>query len=544
MRDKKTIQDLAIKFLNKYHPECICAMISGSFVEKYFNETSDVDILLISKLPETIFIESYNFQGIEFQTIVLPYNNIIEIIAKEINNGEGIYLSIIAKGVIIKDTRDYLLKLKDFALDKYKQGPAIAKPYDIIQLRARITSRMLDLKGSSSYSDNLFVIIDTFQKIITLHSKYHRIWLQSSKYASRLLEKVDPEFKNDLVNSFSDFVLTKDTQTTINFFEKYLDIFGGKLNYFSTREVIDEIKDDQLVIYIKNYELENLLPDILLPYHEYILSRIYPLNFIICKSERETLSEQGVYIIIKRENKFLNEHILPLTKNFISNIYYKSKIKYTIEYPFSINPIALSYPFNVQDIIYPVLSEVSNYFAKKYKNIKFNDISSINDGLSVISTFKIVFKFTNEHFSLFLNYIFDYYLPYSYNIEDNIPYNMLEERRIKIYEEFEIKSKKYSDYNTSILNKNNNEYKIEKFITDKLLEYDETLKMKYKNKEIFIADFELSLLPQSINIETRYLWVMYRKLLTNILNSLFIKNKYKSYIVYIMLKKKENEFSS
>jgi predicted nucleotidyltransferase len=287
MRDKNVIKNLAFKFLKKYHPECLYAMISGSFVEEHFNETSDVDILLVSKLPDTVIVESYYYHGVEFQTIILPFNSLLEIIEKEINNGEGTYLSILAKGEIILDKRRFLLKLKEYAIAKFENGPIETRPYEIMQLRARLTSKLLDLKGCSSYSDNFFILSDTIQKMLNLHSKHHRTWGNAGKYASRSLEKVDPEFKNELVNSFTHFSKTKDPQPAINFIEKYLEHFGWQLNFFSTREVINEIRNDQLVIFFKSDGWSDLLSEIILPFHEYILSRIDSLEFIIYKSNIE-----------------------------------------------------------------------------------------------------------------------------------------------------------------------------------------------------------------------------------------------------------------
>ncbi len=544
-RDKLVIKELAMQFLDKYFPDCIAAMITGSYVDEYFNETSDVDILLISRLVETIFIESYNYESIEFQAIVWPQTNILEMLNNEAHRGEGTYLSMFKKGMIIKDSRNFLSRIQKFASTLYEIGPSKASAYEITQLRAMVTSRIEDMKGSNPFADNLFVLMDVFQKFLILYSKYHRIWLQSSKYASRLLEKIDPEFKNEFVDAISNFILNKEPQDAVNFLEKNLENLGGELHFFSTKNVVHEIKDDYLIIFLKNTEIEDLLPEIVLPFHEYVLSRIYPIDFFIYKSSSQNEKNEGVYILMRKDNKFLNEYLYPLTKSFFTNIFYKSKIKCNVKFPLSVNPLTLSFSQNIQDLIYPVLNAVTNFFAAKYKTTEFSDISVFGDGLRMMSKMLGVLQFTDNNFEMFLNYFFDHYLPYSYNLEDDTPYNLLAERREQVLKEFENKSNSFfkDSISDDVFEQTEKEPNMSD-ILEKLGELDKLLNEKYEKGAIQIPEFELSLLPSSLTQKEKYLCVIYRKVLNYVLNGLFIKNRYKSYIIYLLIREKQHVLSS
>ena len=544
-RDKLVIKELAVHFLEKYFPDCIAAMITGSYTEEYFNETSDVDILLVSKLVETIFIESYNFESVEFQAIVWPQANILEMLNAEAHRGEGTYLSMFKKGIIIRDSRNYLSRIQKFASTLYEIGPSVASAFEITQLRAMVTSRIEDMKGSNSYADNLFVLIDVFQKFLTLYSKYNRIWLQSSKYASRLLEKIDPKFKNEFVDSLSNFILNKDSQYAVNFLEKNLENLGGELHFFSTKNVVQDIKDDYLVIFLKNTEVEKLLPEIVLPFHEYVLSRIHPIEFFIYKSSGQKEKNIGVYILMKRDNTFLNEYIYPLTKSFFANIFFKSEIRCSVEFPLSVNPLSLSFSPNTQDLIYPVLTAVTNFFATKYKTTKLSDISVFSDGLWMMSKMQEVLHFTDKKFKVFLNYIFDHYLPYSYNLENDTPYNLLAEKRKQVLKEFENESDSFFkevDSNNVFGQMEGDANMLN--VLEKFSELYKLLDEKYEKGAIQMPEFELSLLPSNLTQKEKYLWVMYRKVLNYVLNGLFIRNRYKSYIIYLLIKKNQHELSA
>lgn len=52
MIDKKRILIKVKNFLTEYFPHAYGAMITGSFLTEKFNETSDVDIIILSLIPQ------------------------------------------------------------------------------------------------------------------------------------------------------------------------------------------------------------------------------------------------------------------------------------------------------------------------------------------------------------------------------------------------------------------------------------------------------------------------------------------------------------
>lgn len=176
-------------FITTYFPNSYAVMVTGSFVTEYFNETSDLDIIILSGLYRNIFIESYLYHGLKMQVIVMPVFDLDSILIKDLQNG-GIYIGQLNKGKILKDTNDTLKKLQARAQTLYYHGPVPISKYQYDQLRARITTKFEDIKGNDNYEENLFTAIDLYPRIIDLFFKMNNYWSYSSKYACReLLQK-------------------------------------------------------------------------------------------------------------------------------------------------------------------------------------------------------------------------------------------------------------------------------------------------------------------------------------------------------------------
>ena len=111
MLSKKYYLEQIKQFIKNYFPNPCGVMITGSFVTKYFNETSDLDVIVLSNLYRNLFIESYLFHGIKIQVIVMPVFDLDSLLLKDLQSG-GIYIGQLNKGIILKDTNEILHKLQ------------------------------------------------------------------------------------------------------------------------------------------------------------------------------------------------------------------------------------------------------------------------------------------------------------------------------------------------------------------------------------------------------------------------------------------------
>lgn len=65
MIDKKRILIKVKNFLTEYFPHAYGAMITGGFLTEKFNETSDVDIIILSNIFRSVCIDTYDYDGIK-----------------------------------------------------------------------------------------------------------------------------------------------------------------------------------------------------------------------------------------------------------------------------------------------------------------------------------------------------------------------------------------------------------------------------------------------------------------------------------------------
>lgn len=238
------IKPITLKFLDETFKYSLGAMIAGSYATGKNNSESDIDLVIIARISEGVFIESYYFLGHKIQCIVIPFTNIDDLFRSEIANGEGIFLSMFDVGIPIKDDFGMLKKLKSKATELFKAGPRPTMQHEIRRLRSVLTTRLEDLQGNSNYDDLLFTAIDTYNRLLHFHSIYYRFWRKYSKYASVFLEDHDKDFKDEYISSFTDFVKTGSKENLNKFVEKKLDEFGGPLHFFTTRKTYEDITSD------------------------------------------------------------------------------------------------------------------------------------------------------------------------------------------------------------------------------------------------------------------------------------------------------------
>ena len=249
MIDKKRILIKVKSFLTEYFPHAYGAMITGSFLTEKFNETSDVDIIILSNIFRSVCIDTYDYDGIKMQCIIFPVFDLESLIQYDLKNG-GVFICQVSKGIILKDHENIFQNFKAKIQILYERGPAQISRFTLNQYRSRLTTRLEDLEGSEDFYDNTFTIIDTYHRILDAYFGIKQQWAYSGKTVSRELDRIDPLFKKELVDSLSDFFINKDHTSIVLFLNKFINLLGGPISYMSTREISDICKGNCLTVFI------------------------------------------------------------------------------------------------------------------------------------------------------------------------------------------------------------------------------------------------------------------------------------------------------
>lgn len=371
MKVKEQIWQEIHSFIDEYFPDSYGVMVTGSFVTEYFNETSDIDIIVLSNICRNIFMDTYNYHGIKMQAIVFPVFDLESVIKMDLRFGGGVYIGQIHKGIIIKDKHNIFRDFKIRVESIYIQGPSPISRYVFDQYRARITTRLEDIEGNDSFEENLFTMIDLYPMIINLFFQVNMLWQYTGKSASRYMKKFDAGFHSRLVASFERYLSNNDKTEVVTFIKEFVDGLGGEMHFFSTREIVESCNRDILVVFISSNNVS--------PQKEYYSQLAEKANDYICKHLDKVLMlsyfypsrrvySSGMYLIFYGDKERLNSELLPLIEMFhldLNNSSYRNLINNFV-YPYNNNPLDVFGDIAMQKCIVTIVNNIKRMdFADK-----------------------------------------------------------------------------------------------------------------------------------------------------------------------------------
>lgn len=359
----KSVLPTLKKFTELYFTHNYGIMLTGSILTEFFNEESDIDVIYLSNLYRNIFIESYRFEDMKIQAIVLPIYDLENVIRRDTDLGNGIYVHQLNTGKIIYDPMGMLGVLKTKVEQVYAKGPNPMSRFQFNQLRSRITSRHEDLKGSNDISDNVFSLFDLYPRITDLFFQEHRHWPFHGKSASREIKRINPGFHSEMIDSIKALIQEGDKSKAIGFVSKFLNSIGGEIHFYSTREFPNSVSSDSLVIFIAdnaNPMLKTLAAQTVQEIKNAILSHRDDIVAISYYNPDGRIYRSGTYLICYGACHTLNDDILPRLEMFHLNLYSSSllPVAKNFYYPYSVNPLDIFGELSQQREIASILMRI------------------------------------------------------------------------------------------------------------------------------------------------------------------------------------------
>lgn len=525
MKTKKEIWKEVNSFVNEYFEDSYGVMVTGSFVTEYFNQSSDVDIIILSGLFRKVFIDTYDYHGIKMQAIVFPVYDLKSVLSKDITNG-GIYLNQINKGIIVKDKNNLFRDFKILSDSIYQHGPDDITKYDIEQYRSRITSRLEDLEGNDDFGDNLFTLIDLYPRILDLHFKANGQWAFSGKSASRFLKKNNEQFYKLFTSSIETFINNKNKKPLVDFTRQFLKSVGGEMHFFTTREYCKVEISNSLVVFIStNYpEKQNLtLENLAVKIQKFICKNVSCVEAFSYIYPDKRIYKSGLYLIFYAEKEKINEEILPLIEAFhidLSNSQYQGFAQ-NFYYPYINNPLDVFGEESIQKEVIHFVNKVKDH---KEENAELYMCKVLNQIL---------------HISFFTDKETRYsFAKFCYNVLESSNNSLYITKRIKDYyhkNRLETNKLLYKKIESTINDINLNEHS---WIRESVTE----LTKKYDNDIIYSTNFSQEGLLNDSRLKGHVSFCIFMINLVEItLNSVVCNNNSKLFVVYSILKKVNNE---
>ncbi len=390
MNSKDKIWKEIYSFISEYFADSYGVMVTGSFVTNYFNESSDIDIIILSNLFRKVYIDTYDYHGLKMQAIIFPVFDLDSVLKRDIESG-GIYLSQIHKGKIIKDRNDILKRFKLMAESIYVHGPAPISRYNFDHAKARITTKLEDLEGNNNYNENLFTLLDIYPQIIHLYFQANLLWPYTGKSASRSIEENDASFHKDLISSIESMIITKDKSHVIKFTKDFLSSLGGEIHFLSTKECADNCSKDYLVVFIStNANITRMTDEYKTLVNKakgFLTKHIDKITIFpyLCPDRR--VYKSGLYLIIYGDKDKLNDEVLPFIEMFHLDLNNSllGGIAQNFLYPYSINPLEV---FGDTVIQKKIISLIEEY--------QLDSIDNAVAGYKILSSMKCMDFFSNS----------------------------------------------------------------------------------------------------------------------------------------------------
>lgn len=419
MQDKKYYIEIVEAFIAEYFPSSSGVMLTGSFVSEYFNEYSDLDVIILSKWHNKVFIESYEYRGIKIQIIALPLNDVHDVLRKDYTVRNGALISMLSKGLILCDGKGFLERLKNEAKRLFLNKSYAPKEF-LDNERSKLTTIYEDICGLSDADELAFAIADAMPKALNLYFLSNGAWLYSGKSAARKLKSECDKFGVRYTSSLRTFFKDGDKSEVVELLHGLLDSTGGELHYHTTKTYKDTVDHDDIVVYIPPMSNDKEL-DVLLrieyAFHVFVGRRMHELQFVSFVNRADGVFSRGLYIIISAPLHELNDEIIPLIHQFHfgNPVSVSSGLVDYWSYPHVFNPLLIRGLYSKP--VYDFLCHVNDE--------KFNHHDRIKFALSVLSGFSkhVAVRFFGERRN-FWRSVFDMF--WSAHLNKMLPFECIE----------------------------------------------------------------------------------------------------------------------
>lgn len=343
MRSKEYYVDVVKRFIGEYFPNSSGVMLTGSFVSDYFNEYSDLDVIVLSRWHRKMFVESYEFEGQKIQIIALPLSDAHAVLAKDVMSRNGAIVSMLSKGLVLHDGKGILKKLKSYA--KAQKDKKFVVPRESLDReRSRLTTVYEDVCGLADREELTFSIADGMQRALNLYLLANGSWQFRGKTAARELRAANDIFLKRYVRAFEAFFKDNDKSLAVDVLRDVLDSLGGELHYHTTKSYKDVVDADDMVVFVAasaNDPYCATLRSLEMAFHGFVDRMCKTLDFVSYVNAEDGVLNRGLYVVIKSSRQRLNEEVVPLIQQFqfADPVSMNSGLSEQWSYPHMVNPL-------------------------------------------------------------------------------------------------------------------------------------------------------------------------------------------------------------
>ena len=523
---KQETQNIVLAFVKKYFPLTKHLVLSGSYATNSQTENSDFDIIILDKSVDKIKNERIIYLSQEFDVKRIPLHKIDDILVLDLQNGHGLFTGMLAKGIIILDENDVAKSLISVCRKRFEVGFAAKDMNSLHRLKIQVQNDIEGLNEVVTFKEESYLkIMDLALKYVNFVLYFHGLWTGNNKVNYKQLEKIEPNFNNNLQKGVSKFFCEGSVSLLTKTIEKQMAKYGDQntfnipgptLNYVNEDYFVMKIVDRKSDIFITMKKTVREMKEVLRLLDNPEKFWFFTPNSLIRGENRYN----QMYVIIFQDQKSINKSLPAISKHLA-----KVSDNYTNLYgPVNID-ISLVFNSCFQSLVFQQI--VHKFCEKILTQKKFDHSKSLLISLEV-SYFiaSLIPKFRE-----FNDYLFDCWFPASFDTGTHLNVNALlvlkKKKLIEFKKSFNRQAETLLDFSNHL--KKGGSY----FISSDL---KEMIKAFYReeNAKLIFHSFHLIGFNAGVSNTEKKNWYKMKTCLDSILGSLLIEENHKSYFPYVL----------
>ncbi|MFJ8526787.1 nucleotidyltransferase domain-containing protein [Bacillus sp. NPDC094106] len=221
--------DAVQKIIESQFPDCDVALLGGSVARGEETKTSDLDIVILDQNLLSCYRESFFSNGWPVEVFVHNFETYKTFFESDCKRGRPSLPQLVSEGIILKGTMQIVTSLKQEAEQLLNKGPEKWTEELMRQKRYFITDALDDFIGATKREEELFIANHLADLVHEYVLRVNGQWVGNSKWFIRVLRKYDSLFAEQFVEAFDHFYRTGEKVGLIDFVEKTLENYGGRL---------------------------------------------------------------------------------------------------------------------------------------------------------------------------------------------------------------------------------------------------------------------------------------------------------------------------
>lgn len=220
--------EAAKKVVQKYYPQCHCALLAGSVVRGEATATSDLDIIVFDTQVKDSYRESFIDFGWPIEAFVHNLTSYKTFFKGDVERVRPSLPRMIFEGQVIKNS-EMIASIKEEARQILENGPAEWSAQTIDMKRYFLTDTLDDFIGSTNRGEAIFIANTIGELASEFILRTNKRWIGTSKWTIRALKQFDEQLAKDFVEAFELFYRENQKDGIVQLVDRLLAPFGGRL---------------------------------------------------------------------------------------------------------------------------------------------------------------------------------------------------------------------------------------------------------------------------------------------------------------------------